>query len=100
LRRKNNEPGFRVHLQSQCCGSGINIPDPEFYPSWIPDLGSRIKKHQQKKGVKIVAKLSKILGLGSEIQDPRSGIPKKHIPDPGSRGKKCTGSRILIRNIA
>ncbi len=28
------------------------IPDPDFYPSWIPDLGSRIQKQQQKRGVK------------------------------------------------
>ncbi len=27
---------------NQCCGSGIFIPDPDFYPSRIPDLGSRI----------------------------------------------------------
>jgi hypothetical protein len=26
----------------QCCGSGIFIPDPDFYPFRIPDLGSRI----------------------------------------------------------
>jgi hypothetical protein len=26
----------------QCCGSRMFIPDPDFYPSWIPDLGSRI----------------------------------------------------------
>jgi hypothetical protein len=40
-------------LQSmQCCGSGMFIPDPDFYPSWIPDLGSRIQKHQQKRWVK------------------------------------------------
>jgi hypothetical protein len=26
----------------QCGGSGIFIPDPDFYPSRIPDLGSRI----------------------------------------------------------
>jgi hypothetical protein len=26
----------------QCCGSGMFIPDPYFYPSRIPDLGSRI----------------------------------------------------------
>jgi hypothetical protein len=29
-----------------------------------------------------------------------SGIRKKHIPDPGSRGQKGTGSRIRIRNTA
>jgi hypothetical protein len=28
------------------------IPDPDFYPSRIPDLGSRIKKPQQKRGWK------------------------------------------------
>jgi hypothetical protein len=42
---------------------------------------------------KIVTKLSKIW-----VWDPRSGIRKKHIPDPGSRGQKGTGSRIRIRN--
>jgi hypothetical protein len=26
----------------QCCGSGMFIPDPDFYPSRIPDPGSRI----------------------------------------------------------
>ncbi len=37
---------------------------------------------------------------GSEIRDLRSGIrdPEKHIPDPGSKGQKGTGSRIRIRN--
>ncbi len=35
------------------------------------------------------------MGLVSGILDPRSGIRKKHIPDPGSRGQKGTGSRIL-----
>jgi hypothetical protein len=28
------------------------IPDPDFYPSRIPDRGSRIQKQQQKRGVK------------------------------------------------
>jgi hypothetical protein len=28
------------------------------------------------------------------VWDPRSGIRKKPIPDPGSRGQKGTGSRI------
>jgi hypothetical protein len=42
---------------------------------------------------KIVTKLSKIL-----FWDPRSGIRKKPIPDPGSRGQKGTGSLIRIRN--
>jgi hypothetical protein len=38
------------------------------------------------------------MALGSGIRDPRSGIQKKPIPDPGSRGQKGTGSRIQIRN--
>ncbi len=37
---------------------------------------------------------------GFGIRDPRSGIRKKPIPDPGSRGQKGTGSRIRIRNTA
>jgi hypothetical protein len=28
------------------------IPDPDFYPSRIPDLGSRIQKQVEKRGVK------------------------------------------------
>jgi hypothetical protein len=27
----------------QCCRSGLFIPDPDFYPSRNPDLGSRIR---------------------------------------------------------
>jgi hypothetical protein len=32
--------------------SSVADPDPDFYPSRIPDLGSRIQKQQQKRGVK------------------------------------------------
>jgi hypothetical protein len=44
---------------------------------------------------KVVTKRSKIW-----VWDPRSGVRKKPIPDPGpgSRGQKGTGSRIRIRN--
>jgi hypothetical protein len=51
---------------------------------------------------KIVTELSKlwVWDPGSEIRDPRSGIRKKPIPDPGSRGQKGTGSRIRIRKTA
>jgi hypothetical protein len=38
--------------------------------------------------------------LGSGIRDPGSGIRKKPIPEPGSRGQKGTRSRIRIRNTA
>jgi hypothetical protein len=27
----------------QCCGSGMFITDPDFYPSRIPDPGSRVQ---------------------------------------------------------
>jgi hypothetical protein len=40
------------------------------------------------------------MGLGSGIQYPRSGIRKKPIPEPGSRGQIGTGSRIRIHNTA
>ncbi len=33
-------------------GCFSRIPDPDFYPSRIPDLGSRIQKKQQKRGEK------------------------------------------------
>ncbi len=42
---------------------------------------------------KIVTKLSKIW-----VWDLGSGIRKKPIPDPGSRGQKGTGSRMRISN--
>jgi hypothetical protein len=29
----------------------LRIPDPDFYPSWIPDLGSWIPKQQLKRGI-------------------------------------------------
>jgi hypothetical protein len=35
------------------------------------------------------------MGFGSGIRNPESGIQKKLIPDPGSRGQQSTGSRIL-----
>jgi hypothetical protein len=31
---------------------GCVIPDPDFYPSRIPDLGSQIQKQQQKRAMK------------------------------------------------
>ncbi len=49
----------------------------------------------------VVTKLCAVTKLGDLtvwVLDPRSGIRKKPIPDPGSRGQKGTGSRIRIRN--
>ena len=42
------------------------------------------------------------MGLGSGTWNPRYGIQKKPIPDPGSRDQKAPdpGSRIRIRNTA
>jgi hypothetical protein len=37
---------------------------------------------------------------GFGIRDPRSGIRKKPIPDPGSSGQNGTGSWIRIRNTS
>jgi hypothetical protein len=34
------------------------------------------------------------MDLGSGIRDPRPGIRKRPIPDPGCRGQKGTGTRI------
>ncbi len=52
----NSASGSRQPIQ---CGSGtgsavlrIRTPDPDICPSRIPDLGSRIQKQQQKRGVK------------------------------------------------
>jgi hypothetical protein len=36
------------HCCKQCCGSGMFIPYPDFYPFRIPDLGSRIQKKATK----------------------------------------------------
>jgi hypothetical protein len=113
------------------------IPDPDFYPSRIPDLASRIpdpKTATKERGEKkllsyffcihkfqkiesyfifelvIWANFQRIIEVFTQknftilskiwfgIRDPRSGIRKKPIPDPGSRGQKGTGSRIRIRN--
>jgi hypothetical protein len=120
--------------QNQCCGSGMFIPDPDFYPSRIPDPKSVTKERGEKKFFyhtffcshkfhkieyyvffemlkkKILANFQRIVEVFTQkifnmlsniwVWDPRSGIRKKPIPDPGSRGQKGTGSRIRIRNTA
>jgi hypothetical protein len=113
------------------------IPDPDFFPTLIPDLGSRIpdpktatkEKGEKKLDVKpfyVATKFYKIVnyfsfevikkkiwanflriielftkklskssskyGLG--IRNPRSGIRKKPIPDPGSRIQGSKRHRI------
>jgi hypothetical protein len=62
--------GSRIKLgfvyEKQCCGSGMSIPDPDFYPSRIPYLGSRI----QDPG-------SRIQDPGSRIQDPKTATEER-----------------------
>jgi hypothetical protein len=50
------EAGVFVTVASSVADPGClyQIPDPDFYPSRIPDPGSRIQKQQQKRGGKIV----------------------------------------------
>jgi hypothetical protein len=87
------------------------IPDPDFYPFRITDLGSRIQKQQQKRGVNKnfffiipfcvatnIKNIEHYQYFGFGIRDPRSRIRKNPIPDPGSRSQKGTGSWIRIRN--
>ncbi len=104
----------------QCCGSGMFIPDPDFCPSRIPDLESRIQKHQQKRRVKkLMSYLAtnttklKILELFTQksvikhwkiwVWDPGSGktlfrIPgSKKEPDPGIRNRDCRYDRVKNR---
>ncbi len=53
---------------AQCCGSGMFIPDPDFYPSRISDRESRIPD------------------LGSRIPDPKTAtkerVEKKFVVIP------------------
>jgi hypothetical protein len=42
--------GLKTSVADPGCLS--RVPDPDFYPSRIPDPGSRIQKQQQKRGVK------------------------------------------------
>jgi hypothetical protein len=51
---------YIANLSLNMCGGGSvadpgclsRIPDPNFYPTRVPDLGSRTQKQQQKRGVK------------------------------------------------
>jgi hypothetical protein len=46
--------GYKTNISTQCCGSGMFIPDPDFYPSRIPDSdpGSRTRIPDQKTAAK------------------------------------------------
>ncbi len=90
----------------QCCGSGMFIPDlgSEFFPSRIPDPGSKNHRILDPDSYphriltqKIVSRLSEIWSK-IIIPDPSPGSWFLPIQDPESRGQKGTGSRI--RNTA
>jgi hypothetical protein len=38
-----------LQTHRQCCGSGMFIPDPDFYPSRIPDPKTATKERGEKK---------------------------------------------------
>jgi hypothetical protein len=40
-----------LHATYQCCGSGMFIPDPDFYPFRIPDPKTATKERGEKKFV-------------------------------------------------
>jgi hypothetical protein len=110
LNRLCCNPSQNFNTNFQCCGSGMLIPDPDFYPSRIPALGSRdadpktATKERGEKNLLLKEKnlgqfsknfitfyptnchqALKNMGLGSGIRDPRSGIQgsKRHrISDP------------------
>jgi hypothetical protein len=39
----------KLRVLKQCCGSGMFIPDPDFYPSQIPDPKTVTKDMGEKK---------------------------------------------------
>jgi hypothetical protein len=54
IREKRIGSGSRDKKKTSVADPGClsQIPEPDFYPSRIPDLGSRIQKQQQKRGAK------------------------------------------------
>ncbi len=126
--RKESDPLVKGTDPSSVADPGClsRIPDPDFYPSRIPDFGSRIQKQQQKIGVKKICchnflcshKFHKIANYFSfEVLKKKIWasfhrmiyfLPKKltlssqkygfGIRDPGS-GKNQFRSRTLIDRI-
>ncbi len=96
-----NSNGEKTAVKYQCCGSGMFITDPDFYPSWIPDPGSRISDPGSKNSNKEFSKnfwsfyprnfhhALKYMSLGSGIRVPSSG-PR--------RGFELTSSRVGVRH--
>ncbi len=107
-------PPYHFHFLPPVLRSrDVYPPDPGswFYPSRIPDLGSRIPDpttETKEEGKKFVAllffgshkyyKIKNNLILNRYREKIEIRDPQKPIPDPGSRSQKRTGSRIRIRN--
>jgi hypothetical protein len=100
----NDLSTFSTNQQKQCCGYGMFIPDPDFYPS-------RIQKQQQKRGVKCIRKkilvnFQRIIELFPKkwviklskiwVWNPGSRINLFPIPDPGVKKKPDPASQTLI----
>ncbi len=81
-----NSNGEKTAVKYHCCGSGMLITDPAFYPSWIPDPGSRIPdpKTATKNFWRIFEVFTQNFSLCSQIYE-------FGIRDPG---KTYSGSRI------
>jgi hypothetical protein len=43
-----NKISIKKRHNFQCCGSGMFIPDPDFYPSRIPDPKTATKERGEK----------------------------------------------------
>jgi hypothetical protein len=104
----------KLSISSQIYGVGIQDPRSGIRKKPIPDPGSRGQKGTVSHAFSVPLPEEKNLGqfsknyrtfkpklsisskkYGVGIQDPRSGIRKKPIPDPGSRGQKGTVSHEL-----
>jgi hypothetical protein len=61
----------------QCCGSGMFIPGPEFYPSRIPDLKTATKERGEKKlyikPFYVATKFNKIVNFFSFAKEKNLG---------------------------
>ncbi len=110
---------FFLNCNVAGCGSGMFIPDPNFFHPGSRTQGQKdsgsgsASKNLSILTQKIVSKLSEKWS-GMFIPDPDPGssfrirIPypvldffySSRIPNPGSRVQKDTGSRIRIRNTA
>jgi hypothetical protein len=103
-----SHPGSRIQKQQQKTGVKKNFSQTifcshKFHKTEYYLIFDKLKKKIWPNFQELLKFLPKKLSpshqkYGFGIRDPRSGIRKKPIPDPGSRGQKGTGSRIRIRN--